>query len=171
MTATNAKTQAAVDELIKAAHKVRNLVNNPSRIENGFVRLLVWATVLIPAYFFFTNVDPYISMLRGITGDDGAFVRVLGFILLCLVQFIEIRPFLIPVGQPNRIYRRINFHALIAYGVDLAVCYHRWPIFREGVMGMPNMLDVNWSSVGSIVAIVLGFGIWFLVRRVLGRTM
>ncbi|NER82943.1 MAG: hypothetical protein F6K42_25980 [Leptolyngbya sp. SIO1D8] len=128
-------------------------------------------SILCPIYFFFTNADPYVSALRGITGaEDGQFITLIGYALLCLVQFVEIRPFLLKIGDSNKRCRQVNFHALIAYGVDLAVCYHRWPIFGETMLGYPNFFDIQWASIGSIVAIVFGFAIWFLVKKSLGRS-
>ena len=162
-------TRVTSKDVIDAARSAAKFVNDPGKIDNLFLRVLVWTSIAVPGYFFFTNADPYISMLGGVIGRTGPVITALGFILLCLVQYVEVRPFLIKRGLPNSTYRTVNFHALVAYGVDLSVCSHRWPIFPDDLIGFPSMGDVQWESVGSICAIVLGFGLWFMIRRVLGK--
>ena len=169
MTSATAKEKAA-DAAVKAAQHVQKLLNDPNKIDGLVPRLIVWACLAIPLYFFWINRDPYTNMLQGLTGSEGnVIISGLGLILVAAVQYGEIQPFLLPVDAKNNQRKHVNRWALICYGCDIAVCYHRWPIFADNFFGIPTLSGIQWPNIGSIVAIVFGFAIWFLVKRQMGK--
>ena len=170
---TASKARQTAEQAAKAAklaqETVKALSNSPDKIESLAMRLVIWALISVPLYFFWTNRDPYISALEGVTGDQNWLIGLIGLAAVTAVQYFEIKPFLLPSTTNNAMRRHWQRIALGAYALDISVCYHRWPVFKEIEYGLPGLGDINYSSIGSITAIVFGFSIWFTIRKLAAR--
>lgn len=162
----NANAKKFADQAVEATQKVQQILNDPNKIDNLAARIIVYLLLLVVLYFFWKNSDPYASAIRGVTGaSEGWLVSALGLIAVAAVQYGEIQPFLASPEASNEERKHRNRIALICYGLDVAVCYHRWPLFKDAFMGIPLLSNVDWANIWSIIVIVFGLSGWFLIRK------
>ena len=174
-----AKTQGGWTRVQRTAERVRQgaedlkkqadaLGNNPDKIDSWIVKILVYATFIIPLQLFVSNISPYISLFENVLSRSGMIVDITGLIAILVIQYAEIRPFTCSVNTPRKAWLRRIYVALAAFTIDLAVCSWAWDIF-DNQYGTPLISDINWLNMGRIVSIVCGFSLWFAFRKMMQR--
>lgn len=169
---TASRVKKAADKAAAAAQVVQEqaaaLANNPDQIDSLILKLLVYALFLVPLHFFVENIGPYTTVLESVLAASNPLTEISGVIMVCLVQYCEVRPFTTALGTSVKVRKRRAYVALAAYITDVTVCAWAWPIF-DTEFGLPGLDDIVWVNVGKIIAIVCGFSLWFALRRFVQR--
>lgn len=169
--------EKAAEQAVKATTAVRDklkAMNSANKIENIGLRVITYGLLAVPIYFFVINVTPYKALILNITGTQwvawlvGGVAWILGFILAGSAQFLEVLPFFAQPGDKQTTKNMRLYLSLGAYAFDMAVCCGFWSILGD-YQGFPSFSDVLWINVLRIVAVVLGFGLWFMFRNVVRR--
>ncbi|MEM8612767.1 MAG: hypothetical protein AAGF93_12180 [Cyanobacteria bacterium P01_H01_bin.105] len=162
-TAEQVKQKA--EELKQQAYR---LGNNPDEIDNWIVKILVYATFIIPLQLFVSNIGPYQRAFGALLGRAGILIDLTGLIAILLIQYTEIRPFTCSIHTSRKAWVQRIYVALAGFTIDLAVCSWAWNIF-DNQYGTPMISDINWLNMGRILSIVCGFSIWFAFRKFMQR--
>ncbi|MBD1918889.1 MULTISPECIES: hypothetical protein [Cyanophyceae] len=175
MTATtnhNARAQQARKYATQAASAATNaaktLANDPHKIDNGALRVVIYALLIPIGIVFSRNIRPYASFMAALMGADGTppVARLAGLCCFAAVQYLEVFPqFLAPAATNEKRAARM-WLSIPAYIVDIVACWNFWPPIKEGTPD--GIMLVQFIDKGNLVMTlitVFGLAIWFWIRK------
>lgn len=156
------KGASAVQEKAKAR------ASDPDRIEDPLFWFIAYGLIATALYFFIENAVPYRGGVEFLAGGPNLVTDAIGTFVTFGVQYLQIKPLLLPSTaslQTQRNYRRVMYGA---YGLDLVVCLSYWPVL-EGLEGGWGLVEFNAPNAFKVFVIVASLGLTFWFRNYLRR--
>lgn len=167
----NTKYQKAHQYAKQAATAATNAakqLNDPQKIDNWALRLIVYALLIPIGIVFSRNIRPYSAYMASLMGVEGIPIgaSLAGLCCFAAVQYLEVFTQFLPENAPNSKRAARMWLSIPAYIVDIVACWSFWPLLKPG--SPEGIMLVRFIDLGGLtmtVITIFGLEIWFWIRK------
>ncbi|MBW4486007.1 MAG: hypothetical protein KME14_26080 [Tildeniella torsiva UHER 1998/13D] len=151
-----------------AATNAARQLNDPQKIDNGMLRLVVYALLIPIGIVFARNIRPYSTFMASLMGVQGVpiIATLAGLCCFAAVQYLEVFTQFLPENAPSSKRAARMWLSIPAYIVDIIACWSFWPLLKPG--SPEGIMLVRFIDLGGLtmtVITIFGLEIWFWIRK------
>lgn len=167
----NRRTQKAhryAKQAAAAATNAARQLNDPQKIDNWALRLVVYLLLIPIGIVFSRNIRPYSAFMASLMGADGIpmIATLAGLCCFAAVQYLEVFTQFLPENSPNAKRAARMWLSIPAYIVDIIACWSFWPLLKPGSPdGIMLVRFIDLPGLGMTVVTIFGLEIWFWIRK------